>query len=126
MNNKYSEIKKINIEEKLELFSDYWNPRIIGELNGQHVKIVKFEGDFIWHKHDTEDELFYVIKGSFIMELRDKSIQMEEGDMIIIPSCVEHRPCAKTEVHVMVFEPGSTKNTGDKTDKLTKTRLERI
>jgi len=126
MKNTSTDIGKINVEEKLSKFSDYWNPRIIGELNGQHVKIGKFQGNFIWHKHDSEDELFYVIKGSFTMELRNKSIQLNQGEMIIIPKGVEHRPSAKTEVHVMVFEPVSTKNTGDKTDKLTKTKLEKI
>jgi len=118
------EVNKINIGNKLEQFSDHWNPRIIGELNGQHVKIAKFQGDFIWHKHENEDELFYVLKGNFIMELRDKTINMEKGDMIIIPRGVEHRPCAKKEVHVMVFEPVNTINTGDKIDKLTRNKLD--
>ena len=107
------EINKINISEKLNLFSDHWNPRIVGELNGQQVKLAKFQGEFIWHKHDNEDELFLVIEGSFKMELRDKSIQLNKGDFIIIPKGVEHKPSAENEVQIMLFEPATTLNTGE-------------
>ena len=119
-------IEKINIEQKLNLFSDYWNPRIAGELNGQLIKLVKFKGEFIWHKHDNEDEMFLVIKGKFKMELRDKLIDINEGEFIIIPKGIEHNPSADEEVHIMLFEPASTLNTGDKNDKLTRTELEKI
>ena len=107
------EITKINIAQKLSLFNDHWNPRIIGELNGQAVKLVKFKGEFVWHKHDNEDELFLVLKGQFTMQLRDKDVEMNEGDMIIIPRGVEHRPVAQEEVSVLLFEPVATLNTGD-------------
>ncbi len=119
-------LKKINISEKLSLFDDYWNPRIAGELNGQHVKLVKFKGDFTWHKHDHEDEMFLVIKGNFIMELRDGNIQINEGEFIIIPKGTEHRPTSKEEVQVMLFEPASTLNTGDQKNDLTREQLETI
>jgi len=120
------QIVKINIANKLSLFHDYWNPRIAGELNGQHIKLVKFKGDFVWHKHDHEDEMFLVVKGSFIMELRDRSIQINEGEFIIIPKGTEHRPVASEEVHVMLFEPASTVNTGDEKNELTREKLETI
>lgn len=119
-------IDKINIAQKLALFTDYWNPRIAGELNGQHIKLAKFKGEFVWHKHEDEDEMFLVIKGEFIMELRDKTIDLKEGEMIIIPKGTEHRPVAKDEVHIILFEPVSTLNTGDVKNELTKESLERI
>lgn len=109
-------ISKVSISDKLSLFNDYWNPRIVGELNGQHVKLVKAQGVFDWHKHDNEDEMFLVIKGEFEMELRDEKILIKEGEFIIIPKGVEHRPVVKEEVHVMLFEPASTVNTGDNQD----------
>ena len=105
--------EKFNLSEKLKGITDHWNPRIVGELNGQHVKLVKFRGEFVWHKHEHEDELFLVIKGSFVMELRDKSVTMREGDSIIIPRGVEHRPVAEEEVEVLLFEPAGTLNTGN-------------
>lgn len=117
---------KTNVLEKLELINDYWNPRIVGELNNQHVKLAKFKGEFVWHKHDNEDEMFYVIKGSFTMEFRDKSVEIKENEFIVIPRGVEHRPVATTEVSVMLFEPVTTLNTGDARDKLTRENLERI
>lgn len=106
-------IKKVSISEKMSLFSDYWNPRIVGELNGQHIKLVKAQGEFEWHKHDIEDEMFLVIDGEFDMELRDKTITIKKGEFIIIPRGVEHRPVVKNEVQVMLFEPASTINTGE-------------
>ena len=120
------EIKKVNLNEKLELFNDYWHPKIVGELNGQQVKLAKLKGEFIWHKHDLEDELFYVIKGTLNIELRDKTITLKPGEFVIIPKGVEHRPFAENEVSVMLFEPATTLNTGNTKSKLTKGNLEQI
>ena len=119
-------IDKINLAEKLSLFNDHWNPRIVGELNGQHVKLVKFQGEFVWHKHENEDELFYVIKGQFTMEFRDKSIVVKENEMLIVPKGVEHRPVAEKEVCVMLFEPVTTLNTGNTRNELTRDELQNI
>jgi mannose-6-phosphate isomerase-like protein (cupin superfamily) len=106
-------MEKINLREKLTLISDYWNPRIVAELNAQHVKLVKFRGEFVWHHHDDEDELFLVVAGRFRMEFRDRAVWLEEGDMIVVPRGVEHRPVADDEVHVLLFEPAGTLNTGN-------------
>ena len=119
-------IEKVNIRQKLDGITDLWNPRIAGELNGQYVKLVKFKGPFIWHKHDHEDEMFLVVKGSFTMEMRGQNIEIKEGEFIIIPKGVEHKPVAKEEVEVILFEPVSTLNTGDKRTAITKDTLERI
>ena len=119
-------IPKVNIREKLALFHDHWNPRIVGELNGQHVKLVKFQGEFVWHKHDHEDELFLVVKGRFRMEYRDRHVWLEEGEFLIVPRGVEHRPVAEEEVHVLLFEPAGTLNTGDVRDERTVVEPERI
>ncbi|MBC8645121.1 cupin domain-containing protein [Flavobacterium lindanitolerans] len=106
-------MEKVTIAQKLSLFNDYWNPRIVGELNGQHVKLVKFQGEFVWHKHDNEDEMFLVVKGQFNMEFRDKTVELKENEFLIVPRGVEHRPVAPQEVSVLLFEPASTLNTGD-------------
>ena len=119
-------MEKINIAEKLSLFTDYYNPRIVGELNNQQVKLAKLKGEFIWHKHDVEDELFLVIKGRLKMELRDKTIEINEGEFIIVPHGVEHRPVADEEVHILLFEPASTLNTGNEQNELTRTHLEKL
>ncbi|HVT84837.1 MAG TPA: cupin domain-containing protein [Chitinophagaceae bacterium] len=119
-------MEKINVSEKLSLFGDYWNPRVAGELNGQQVKLVKFKGPFTWHHHEQEDELFYVVKGSFDMEFRDKTITVNEGEFIIVPKGVEHRPNAHEEVHIMLFEPASTLNTGNVENEFTKKDLKKI
>ena len=119
-------MEKINLNEKLELFEDYWNPWIVGELNNQHVKLVKFKGEFVWHKHVEEDEMFFVVDGCFLMEFRDKTIEIKKNEFIIVPKGVEHRPIAKKEVSVMLFEPKTTKNTGDNSGRLTKDNLESI
>lgn len=119
-------MKKVNLKEKLAKFSDYWNPRIVGELNGQQVKLAKFKGAFVWHKHENEDELFYAVKGNFRMEFRDKQIQVEENEFIIVPKGVEHRPVAEEEVSIMLFEPASTVNTGNIKNDLTRKKLDRI
>lgn len=119
-------MEKVNIQQKLSLFSDHWSPKIVGELNGQHVKLVKFQGEFVWHKHDNEDELFYVVKGRFNMEYRDKVITVNENEFLIVPKGVEHRPVATEEVSVMLFEPATTLNTGDAVSDLTKHELPTI
>ncbi len=119
-------MKKVNLIEKLSGFSDYFNPRIAGELNGQHVKLVKFKGEFVWHHHDDEDELFYVIKGSFDMHLRDKIITVNEGEFLIMPRGVEHKPVANEEVAIMLFEPASTINTGNIENQLTRKELKKL
>jgi mannose-6-phosphate isomerase-like protein (cupin superfamily) len=117
---------KVNLREKLALFSDHWNPRVVGELNGQHVKVVKFQGEFVWHDHADEDELFLVLRGSFRIDFRDKSVTLSEGDFIIVPRGVEHRPVAEHEVEVMLFEPAQTRHTGDVESDLTVHQYERI
>ncbi|MBK7606485.1 MAG: cupin domain-containing protein [Saprospiraceae bacterium] len=119
-------ISKVNLDQKLSLFSDYFNPRIVGELNNQQVKLVKFQGEFVWHNHDHEDELFLVIHGSFTMELRDQSIELYPGEMLVVPRGVEHRPVAEHEVSILLFEPATTLNTGDASSELTKVVLEKI
>jgi mannose-6-phosphate isomerase-like protein (cupin superfamily) len=119
-------MEKVNVREKLALFSDHWNPRVVGELNGQHVKLVKFQGEFVWHNHAAEDELFLVVRGSFRMDFRDRSVSLKEGEFIIVPRGVEHRPVAEHEVEVMLFEPAAIKHTGDVESELTVHDFERI
>lgn len=119
-------VDKVNIKEKFKAISGYWDPKIIGELNGQHVKLAKFQGEFVWHHHENEDELFLVIKGRLLMKLRDKDVWLEEGEMIIIPAKVEHMPVAAEEVHVLLFEPASTLNTGNVVEDRTRRNLEHI
>ena len=126
-------MKKINLPQKLSLIGDHWNPRIVGELNGQYLKLVKFQGPFSWHHHETEDEMFLVVKGRFRMEFREddgggqaKEIWLEEGEFIIVPRGVEHRPVADEEAHVLLFEPASTLNTGNVDNELTREKLEWI
>jgi mannose-6-phosphate isomerase-like protein (cupin superfamily) len=117
---------KINLKEKLESFSAHWQPKIVGELNGQQVKLVKFQGPFVWHHHETEDEMFMVLRGRFRMEFRDRNVWIEEGEFIIVPRGVEHRPVAEEEAHVLLFEPASTLNTGNTENEMTVRELERI
>ena len=119
-------MEKVNLAEKLSLFSDYWSPKIVGELNGQQVKLVKFKGPFVWHHHDNEDELFYVVKGSFDMEFRDKIVTIKEGEFLIVPKGTEHRPNAKEEVEVMLFEPAATLNTGNVENERTVKELDKL
>ena len=119
-------MEKINIQNKLGLFSDLWNPKIIGELNQQYVKLVKLKGEFIWHKHDNEDELFLVLKGSLKIEFRAKIVELNENEMFIIPRGVEHKPIAEKEVAVLLFEPKDTLNTGNQRAKLTQDKLDWI
>ena len=122
-------MNKINLREKLALINDHWNPRIIGELNGQHLKLVKFKGPFTWHHHETEDEMFLVVKGRFRMEFSEasnsaesgeqKEVWLEAGEFIVVPHGVEHRPIADEEAEVLLFEPASTLNTGNVRDEFT-------
>jgi mannose-6-phosphate isomerase-like protein (cupin superfamily) len=110
---------KISLRSKYDLVDDYWHPRIIGELNGQYVKIAKIKGEFVWHDHANEDELFFVVKGHFRMDFRDRTVTLSEGDMLIVPRGVEHRPVAEEECWVMLFEPAETLHTGDVQDERT-------
>ena len=129
-------MQKINLAQKLSLIDDHWNPRIAGELNGQMVKLVKFQGPFTWHHHETEDEMFLVVKGRFRMEFREageeksplkqRDVWLEEGEFIIVPRGVEHRPVADEEAEVLLFEPASTLNTGNVNDQFTVPKLEWI
>ena len=119
-------MEKINLKSKLESFDDYWNPRIVGELNGQHVKIAKLKGEFVWHHHDEEDELFLVLEGRLTMRFRDRTVQLDPGEVLVVPRGVEHLPVAEDEVHVLMFEPASTLNTGNVTNERTRANLERI
>jgi mannose-6-phosphate isomerase-like protein (cupin superfamily) len=121
-----STIEKVNIREKLARFQDQWSPKIVGELNGQQVKLVKFQGEFLWHHHEHEDELFLVVKGRFRMDFRDRQVWLEEGELLIVPRGVEHRPVAEDEAHVLLFEPASTLNTGNVQNERTRSELERI
>ena len=119
-------MEKVNIREKFLLFTDHFKPRVAGELNGQQVKLVKFAGSFVWHHHEVEDELFLVVKGRFRMEFRDREVWIEEGEFLIVPHGVEHRPVADEEVHVLLFEPAETLNTGNLRNDLTVQTLQRI
>ena len=119
-------MEKVNLKEKLALFSAHWQPKIVGELNGQLVKLVKFQGPFVWHQHEAEDEMFFVVAGRFRMEFRDRAVWLEAGEFIIVPRGVEHRPVAEAEAQVMLFEPATTLNTGNIQDELTQSQLERI
>lgn len=104
---------KVNLHDKLALIPEPWSPRIVGELNGQHVKLAKLQGEFIWHHHEHEDELFLVLKGTLLMRLRDGDVTINEGEFLIVPRGVEHQPVAAGEVHVLLFEPAGTLNTGN-------------
>ncbi len=117
---------KININQKLELINEHWSPKIIGELNGQHVKLAKLNGEFTWHKHQNEDELFMVIKGQLKIEFRENIVELAEGEICIIPKGVEHKPVAQNEVSVLLFEPIGTINTGNVSNNFTKDQLEKI
>lgn len=119
-------IEKVSLSEKFGLFGEHWSPKIAGEVNDAYVKLVKFRGEFVWHKHDDEDEMFLVVKGEIIIKLRDGDVRLGEGEFVIIPRGVEHKPVAVEEAHVMLFEPKTVLNTGDVTNELTRPELERI
>ena len=120
------EIAKVNLEQKFALISDYWSPKIAGELNDLHIKLVKVKGEFTWHHHDNEDELFLVVKGRLTIKLRDRDILLNVGEFAIIPKGVEHKPVAEEEAHILLLEPKTTLNTGNVENELTVTKLERI
>src|SRR5947209_1169240 len=117
---------KVNLDQKFALFSDYWSPKIAGELNDSYIKLVKLKGEFVWHRHENEDELFLVVKGRLLIKLRDRDITLEAGEFTVIPKGVEHLPIAEEEVHVVLLEPKSTLNTGDVQNQRTVADLERI
>jgi len=119
-------MEKVNLNQKYELFNEFWTPKIVGELNGQYVKLAKAQGEFVWHKHDSEDEFFLVVKGSFTIKLKEGDIQLNEGEFYIVPKGIEHKPVADEEAHVLVFEPKSTKHTGNVKSDLTVEKLEWI
>jgi mannose-6-phosphate isomerase-like protein (cupin superfamily) len=119
-------MEKVNIAEKFKQVREYWKPYIVAELNGQHVKLGKLKGEFIWHHHETEDEMLLVVKGKFRMEFRDKQVWLEEGEFIVVPRGIEHRPVADQEAHVLLFEPASTLNTGNVRNERTLENLDRI
>jgi mannose-6-phosphate isomerase-like protein (cupin superfamily) len=116
-------MKKVNIEQKLASFSDQWSPHIIGELNAQYVKLVKIQGEFVWHHHEHEDEMFMVVKGSFVLRLRDGDIRVNQGEFVIVPRGVEHQPFAEEECHIVLFEPATTLNTGNVRNERTRETL---
>jgi mannose-6-phosphate isomerase-like protein (cupin superfamily) len=109
----------INIAQKFSLFNEYWSPRIAGELNDSHIKLAKLHGEFVWHQHENEDEMFLIVKGKLLIKLRDRDLWLNEGEFVIIPKGVEHCPVAEEEVHVMLLEPKSTLNTGDQRNERT-------
>ena len=119
-------MNKVNLVQKFSLFQDYWSPKIVGELNDSYIKLVKFKGEFVWHHHETEDELFLVVKGSLLIKLRDRDIFLEEGEFVIIPKGIEHLPIADEEAHVLLLEPKTTLNTGNIGNERTVVDLERI
>jgi mannose-6-phosphate isomerase-like protein (cupin superfamily) len=119
-------MEKVSLAAKLALFPTHWDPKIVAELNGQHVKVVKLLGEFVWHRHEAEDELFLVLKGRLAMEFRDRTVTLDEGELIVVPRGVEHRPVAAEEVHVLLFEPAGTVNTGTAGGERTVAAPERI
>ncbi|MDR3560579.1 MAG: cupin domain-containing protein [Negativicutes bacterium] len=119
-------MRKINLTQKFGLFNDYWSPKIIGELNESHIKLAKFKGAFDWHRHDNEDEMFYVVKGKLLIKFREGDISLEEGELIVIPKGVDHLPVAVDEVHLVLIEPKGTLNTGNVVTEKTKHELEMI
>lgn len=119
-------MEKVNLADKLACIDDHWHPRLVAELNGQHVRLVKVRGEFVWHRHEHEDELFLVLRGRLVLELRDRHVELEEGELFVVPRGVEHRPVAEEEVHLLLFEPATTRNTGDVESEHTVETVERI
>ena len=120
-------MNKVNLADKFALFTEHWRPKIVGDLNGQQVKLVKFAGEFVWHRHEHEDELFLVVRGAFTMQFRDRQVDLRQGEFLVVPRGVEHRPVAAEEVWVMLLEPAGTLNTGNVRDAAkTAESLERI
>ena len=119
-------IEKVNLAQKFDLFNEYWSPRIAGELNDSYVKLAKLKGEFEWHHHENEDELFLVVKGHLTIRLHDQDVELDPGEFVVIPRCVEHMPVADEEVHVMLLEPKSTLNTGNVQSERTVADLKRV
>lgn len=117
---------KVNVYEKLNLFSEHWSPKVIGELNESYIKLAKLHGEFLWHKHDTEDEMFYILKGRLVIKFRDRDVALNEHDFLIIPKGTEHMPVAEEEVHIMLIESKTTLNTGDVNNERTVASLDWI
>ena len=119
-------VNKVNLSDKFEKINEHWSPKIVGELNGQHVKIAKVKGEFVWHSHKDEDEMFYVVKGELTIELRDRKVVLNPGEFLVVPRGVEHRPVAENEVELLLFEPASTLNTGNVENEMTRKEIDRI
>jgi len=119
-------MRSVNLAAKFRLFDEYWSPKIVGELNDAYVKLVKLKGEFVWHHHETEDELFFVVKGRLLLKFRDRDVWVEQGEFVIVPRGVEHLPVAAEETHVMLLEPKSTLNTGNVRNERTVSELDRI
>ncbi len=119
-------MEKVNLTEKLSFFTEHWSPKIVGELNDSYIKLAKLQGDFVWHHHDAEDELFFVIKGKLLIKFRDKEVWLNEGEFLVIPQGIEHLPVAEQEVHVMLIEPKTTLNTGNVVNERTVENLGRL
>ncbi len=119
-------LEKVNLSEKFRLFEEHWSPKIAGEVNDSYVKLVKVQGDFVWHKHDDEDEMFLVVKGRITIRLRDGDVRLDEGEFVVIPRGVEHMPVADEEAHVLLFEPKTVLNTGDVRNERTREVLGRV
>ena len=119
-------MQKVNLSQKFDQIKEYWSPRIVGELNGQVVKIARIEGEFVWHKHDEQDEFFLVVKGKIVIRLRDRDVDLKEGEFFVVPRGEEHKPFAEEEAHILMFEPAGTLNTGDVRDERTIEEVERI
>lgn len=119
-------IEKVNLAQKLDLFHDHWKPRVVADLNGQQVKLVRLEGPFVWHHHENEDEMFLVVQGSFRMEFPERIVELQEGEFIVVPRGTEHRPVAEKEASVLLFEPATTLNTGNVRGERTVEHVERI
>ena len=119
-------MEKVNLNQKFSLIQDYWSPKIAGEINESYVKLVKLKGEFVWHHHETEDELFLVVKGKLLIKLRDRDVWLQEGEFVIIPKGIDHLPIADEEAHVILLEPKTTLNTGDTQNERTVTNLEQI
>lgn len=119
-------MEKVNLNQKFNLFQDYWSPKIAGELNDSYVKLAKLKGEFVWHHHETEDELFLVVKGKLLIKLRDRDIWLQEGEFVIIPKGVEHLPIAEEEAHIVLLEPKTTLNTGNLQNERTVPNVGRI
>jgi mannose-6-phosphate isomerase-like protein (cupin superfamily) len=119
-------MEKVNLTEKFGLFKEHWSPKIVGELNGQYVKLAKLKGEFVWHHHEAEDELFLVVKGQLTIKFRERDVMLKEGEFLIVPRGIEHKPVAEEEVHVLLFEPKSTVNTGNVRTEKTREKLETI